>query len=116
MVETVMTNTQVTAPDLVDEYTDQVSILQDEIDALNTELGLTTHRITFGYIGNCDTRISGEVVNDHRSWKVFLPHPGRVGTYEDCLGGFPTGSLEGVLGVRREFKNFARGARFAKGL
>lgn len=45
---------------------------------------------TFGYLGNCDSR------HDYRCWYVFLPHPGRVGTADDRLGGFGTNDLAGV--------------------
>ncbi len=37
--------------------------------------------ITFGYIGNVGVYRSGPF--DDRSWYVFLPHPGRVGTISD---------------------------------
>jgi len=50
------------------------------VKALATELP----GITFGYIGNVGVDRSGPY--DDRSWRVFLPHPGRVGTYTDSVG------------------------------
>ncbi len=46
---------------------------------------------TFGYIGNCGT---GPYSFDDRSWFAFRPHPGRVGTHKDCIGGVPTAELD----------------------
>lgn len=40
--------------------------------------------LSFGYIGNCGANY------DDRSWRIFLPHPGRVGTYADSIGGYST--------------------------
>jgi len=40
--------------------------------------------VSIGYIGNCSASY------DDRSWMIFLPHPGRVGTSGDSLGGFAT--------------------------
>lgn len=50
---------------------------------------------TFGYLGNVTP------AGDERSWYAFRPHPGRVGTYEDRIGGQATadvGELVTVLG------------------
>ena len=49
--------------------------LSAKIEALAAEL----IGVTFGYLGNCD--VCGGW--DDRIWYVFLPHPGRVGTYSD---------------------------------
>lgn len=46
---------------------------------------------TFGYIGNV------ERWGDERCWMVFLPHPGRVGTDGDHIGGFSTDDVVGAL-------------------
>lgn len=58
--------------------------------------------VTIGYIGNCsvasDVRVSA---HDDRSWYIFLPHPGRVGTREDSLGGFPTEDRGKLAGIAR---------------
>jgi hypothetical protein len=51
------------------------AILQSKVEELRAELP----RISFGYIGNCGPGF------DERSWAVFLPHPGRVGTYSDSV-------------------------------
>ncbi|AOQ28207.1 hypothetical protein SEA_DUDELITTLE_89 [Mycobacterium phage DudeLittle] len=96
-------------------YERQEQILRDEIEELNRELGLTEHKITFGYIGNGKLTSNGWDLSDCL-WMVFLPHPGRVGKEDDRLGGFKTGSLEGIVEARRALKAFGKGARFAKGL
>ena len=42
---------------------------------------------TSGYTGNCGT---GKNAIDDRNWVIFRAHPGRVGTADDCIGGFST--------------------------
>jgi hypothetical protein len=39
---------------------------------------------TWGYIGNCGFNY------DDRSWRIFVPHPGRVGGTGDTIGDFST--------------------------
>lgn len=68
------------------------------------------HKVTFGYIGNCD--INGG--NDHRAWYVFLPHPGRAGTADDRVGGFATGDLAGIGATRKALNGVAQGVRLAR--
>jgi len=58
--------------------------LQERVDALAKELP----GITFGYIGNVEQWC------DDRSWFVFLPHPGRVGRYNDSVRIGTTAQLE----------------------
>lgn len=41
---------------------------------------------SFGYIGN----VYFGPMKDDRCWYIFVPHPGRVGTSEDRIGGFAT--------------------------
>ena len=94
-------------------YARQEAILNEEIEALNKELGLTEHKITFGYIGNETFGPKGWDLSNVL-WMIFLPHPGRVGNSDDSLGGFKTGSLEGIVAARRALKDFARGAAFAR--
>lgn len=36
--------------------------------------------VTFGYIGNLETQW------DDRGYSIYLPHPGRIGTYQDRIG------------------------------
>lgn len=106
-----MTNAPVTeAP--ATPFERQEALLRDEVAALNALLGLTDakHKVTFGYIGNCDAR------RDDRLWCVFLPHPGRVGTHEDRVGEWRTGSLEGIVAARRELKAVVKGVKLARGL
>lgn len=106
--------TAVTAEDMA-RYEAQVAILKDEIDALNAELGLDAHKITFGYIGNARHSSNGWDMSTV-SWMVFLPHPGRVGTSGDSFGGFRQGDIKGIVAARMALKAFGQGARFAKGL
>lgn len=47
---------------------------------------------TFGYIGNVE--LSGR---DDRAWYAFRPHPGRVGTHDDRIGGVRTDDLDSLL-------------------
>ena len=61
---------------------------------------------TFGYIGNVERR------RDDRAWYAFRPHPGRVGTAEDRIGGVATEDLStlaitlaGALKMARMLKN-----------
>lgn len=105
-----MTTTTLTADQLAARYARQEAILRDEIAELNTLLGATEHKVTFGYVGNLGNG------RDDRTWMVFLPHPGRVGTWEDQVGGFPTGSLEGIIETRRALKAVAKGVRLARSI
>jgi len=43
------------------------------------ELAADLPGVTFGYIGNC------ERWGDDRLWAIFLPHPGRVGSFADSV-------------------------------
>lgn len=58
--------------------------------------------VTIGYIGNM------EQWGDDRSWRIFLPHPNRVGTYRDSRGGHKTEDngrlLEDVLKLFDELR------------
>jgi hypothetical protein len=55
------------------------------VEKLSERTGLAW---TFGYIGNTGPGY------DDRSWFAFAPHPGRIGTSADRLGGFPTEHLD----------------------
>jgi hypothetical protein len=103
-----------TPQELAEAFARQEAILRSEIADLNAILGLTDadHKVTYGYIGNCDANGA----RDHRSWMVFLPHPGRVGTSADQIGNFATGSLDGVLLARRELKAVAKGVALARSI
>lgn len=48
---------------------------------------------TFGYIGNLTPQ------HDDRGWFAFRPHPGRVGTAADRIGGNGTDDLEALVPV-----------------
>lgn len=80
-------------------YARMTRLIEAGVATLNEVLGLTdadhSHKVTFGYIGNC----SPSGANDDRRWYVFLPHPGRVGTMDDTLGGFSTGNASGAHGT-----------------
>ncbi len=49
----------------------------------------------FGYIGNVTYELpeTHPRFRDDRLWMVFAPHPGRVGTDEDHIGGHRTEDL-----------------------
>jgi hypothetical protein len=92
-------------------YARQEVILRDEIAELNALLGLAEdaeYKVTFGYLGNLGNG------RDDRTWMVFLPHPGRVGTADDQVGSFSTGNLEGIVATRRALKSVAQGVRLAR--
>jgi len=63
---------------------------------------------TWGYIGNVYPDGT-----DDRSWSIFVPHPGRVGTLEDRIGDFTTADRYQLLQVARGIA-FGR-ARMAEG-
>ena len=73
--------------------------VQAAVDALNVARGIDPTdyndrtRVTFGYIGNLEGR------KDYRCWYVFLPHPGRVGTSADSIGGIATDDTDGFLAL-----------------
>lgn len=57
------------------------------LDGLVAELKRELPGISFGYIGN------HENWGDDRSFCVFLPHPDRIGCYEDSVGLGPYSQL-----------------------
>lgn len=54
---------------------------------------------TFGYLGNTYGLEGTPAFQDDRSWFAFAAHPGRVGTALDCIGGFSTDRLGGLVGA-----------------
>lgn len=61
--------------------------VMNALNALNLKmdtLKATYPGITLGYIGNCSMSNSARPFDD-RTWHVFLPHPGRVGTDVDSV-------------------------------
>jgi hypothetical protein len=58
---------------------------QKMLDRVEKDLREALPGVTCGYIGN--TYADG---TDDRSWFIFLPHPGRVGTAKDRIGGVST--------------------------
>lgn len=48
--------------------------------------------VTFGYLGNIGTTY------DDRTYHLFLPHPGRVGTWKDQVGDYRPWQLDAMLG------------------
>lgn len=70
------------------KYERAIRSIERLVRLLNEEIG---GGATFGYIGNL------ERWGDERSWMVFLPHPGRVGTDGDHIGGFGTNDVDGAL-------------------
>lgn len=82
-----------------------------QVALLNATLGLAdaehSRKVTFGYIGNLGHG------RDDRLWYVFLPHPGRVGTPADTLGGFSTGGVASLGALAGQVAAFRRGVEFA---
>jgi hypothetical protein len=96
-----------------EEYDRAIRSIEWAVGELNEVLGYSdsgfdSPKVTFGYIGNCD--IDGR--NDDRCWMVFLPHPGRVGTSDDRIGGFTTGSVEGAQSTADQAHGAADMAKF----
>lgn len=88
-----------------------ISSIKRNVAALNDALGYDTtdyrnHQVTFGYIGNLSRH------GDDRSWSVFLPHPGRVGTSADSIGGFRTGDTESAQRVASQLAAIVKFARW----
>ena len=107
-----------TAAEIADRYARQEAILRDEAEELNAALGLAAdapHRVTVGYIGNGRLTSTGWDLSDVR-WYVFLPHPGRVGTDADSVGGWSTGSLEGIVATRRALRSVIQGVKLARSI
>ncbi|AXN53292.1 hypothetical protein PBI_THONKO_20 [Mycobacterium phage Thonko] len=106
-----------TDADIAAAFARQEELLKAEVAELNALLGLTdadhSRKVTVGYIGNGKLGANGWDLSDCR-WSVYLPHPGRVGTSDDCIGYWATGSLEGVVAARRELMAFVKGVKFAR--
>ncbi len=100
-------------------YDRQKAILDRQVDELNALLGLAdadhSHKVTVGYIGNGKLTSNGWDLSDVR-WFVFLPHPGRIGTEDDRVGGFDTDDLNGVVATRRALSALTQGVRLARSI
>jgi hypothetical protein len=113
-----MTSTKTTAshdPQALADFDRHVAAIEALVAELNADLGLTLtdNPITFGYIGDLNGYAPGTPRHiDSRSFFVFLPHPGRVGTAADRIGGFAYGDAYGSAKALRRFRTFAAGARF----
>lgn len=83
--------------------------LQRKFKALKAEFP----EISFGYIGNCGVDRSGHF--DDRSWQIFLPHPGRIGTYDDRVGGYSTERLPEMLASWPKLANLVRTRMIQRG-
>jgi hypothetical protein len=68
---------------------------QTKLNALAETLKAEFPGVTFGYLGNCGSDCRGQF--DERTWTIFLPHPGRIGTYEDRVGSYSTEQLPEML-------------------
>lgn len=91
-------------------YTHIRGLIEADLLELNELLGLADerHKASFGYIGNISIR------GDESSWYVFLPHPGRPGTSEDRIGGFPSGDLAGISGTYGQLHALIKGVKLAR--
>jgi hypothetical protein len=73
-------------------------ILEERVKELSQELP----GVTFGYIGNL------ERWGDDRSWAVFLPHPARVGGFNDQIS---IGTTEKLPAAVNKWAAIAESAR-----
>lgn len=72
-------------------YDRVIDCIKRQVAKLNEALGLPADEgATFGYIGGIDG------LRDDRKYYVFLPHPGRMGTSTDLVGGFAHGDEAGA--------------------
>lgn len=93
-----------------------IELIGTRVKMLTVELGLDPAdwdgpKVSFGYIGDLTNR-----GDDYRTWYVFLPHPGRVGTNEDSFGGFSTGDVAGARACLGMVNAAIKVARTMKGL
>lgn len=78
-------------------YERAIRLIKASVEELNTLLGHKPGEgISFGYIGNIPVGAAQGSQHDDRAFYVFLPHPGRVGTYDDRIGGFSYGNAQGA--------------------
>ena len=77
-------------------------------NALNTIVNEINERTTggfsVGYIGNVGRGY------DDRSWMVFAPHPGRVGTRDDTWGDFRSQEAL-IIAANRRYESLVRWAQ-----
>jgi len=95
---------------LVDELN---KVMGYEVSELSS--GYSKDGLSFGYIGNLVTGASEGSEGDDRSHMVFLPHPNRVGTTSDRIGGFSFGDLDGARGTLSQVAGALRFANWQKG-
>lgn len=91
------------------EYNRVIVSIDRVLGKLNEVIWWGKDCATFGYIGNLDARFG-----DDRCWYVFLPHPGRVGTEDDRLGGFSTGDIDGARRTLNELSGALTMTRYIK--
>lgn len=93
------------------------TVVERQVELANEALGLAdadhSHKITFGYIGNGRFTSNGWNLDD-TLWSVYLPHPGRVGTYQDRIGDVSYGDADGLARVASILVGFRQGAAFAR--
>lgn len=106
-----------------EQYDRAITQIKRLVDDMNKELGYnvsetssgySTDGLTFGYIGNIAFGAPNGHKSDDRSFSVFLPHPGRVGRYEDRFGGFSYGDLAGARGCLSQLAGALQFARWQK--
>lgn len=69
-----------------------------DVESENMPEGFST-----GYIGNAK-QVNNSIVWDDRSWMVFRAHEGRMGTKEDCIGGYSTEERYKLLPIIKAIK------------
>lgn len=110
------THVPLTAQD-IERWNRGETLVRNAVELLNKALGLTDaqHKVTFGYIGNCEPfwcALGSK--GDGRYWSVYLPHPGRIGTSDDRLGFVKSGDVEGLFALAGQVLSFRRGVEFVK--
>lgn len=107
------------------DYDRAITRIKRLVDELNKVLGYEVSEdysgyskdgVTFGYIGNLWTGATDGSKGDDRSFMVFLPHPNRVGTDADRLGGFSYGDLDGTRSTLAQLAGALRLTKWQKGL
>ena len=69
----------------------EIRAAHTELYAKVKELAKELPGITLGYLGNIESW------GDDREWHIFLPHPGRVGSYKDRVVIAETASLPNAV-------------------
>ena len=73
------------------ERVETVNAARAEVEKRAAALIAEFPGVTFGYLGNCCGTY------DDRSYTIFLPHPGRIGTFDDRVGSYAPWEMDQML-------------------